>query len=190
MSISPLVFPSLPPNPIDRPHKKAFVSTSRHWHEADNDMKSLPLLLRTPHLHFRDSYLLIKGERRVKKKKTGQKSPWIKIFIFSLFLSLFLACAFQLFLKYLAMSISKWAELADEHNFPLDWAPYCCGARSRFLRSLSFPVSLAQLLLSASAKLHTTALVAGSNRGPGEREREMEGKKGGLARERKREVAC
>lgn len=46
------------------------------------------------------------------------------------------------------MSISKWAELADEHNFPGDWAPYCCGANSRFLRSLSFPVSRAQLLSS------------------------------------------
>lgn len=46
------------------------------------------------------------------------------------------------------MSISKWAELADEHNFPGDWAPYCCEANSRFLRSLSFPVSRAQLLSS------------------------------------------
>jgi len=27
----------------------------------------------SPHLHFSDSYLLIKGKRRVKKKRTGQK---------------------------------------------------------------------------------------------------------------------
>lgn len=66
--------------------------------------------------------------------------------------SSFFSCAFQLFLKYLAMSISNWAELADERNFPVDWSPYCCRANSRFRRSLSFPGSLAQLLLVARAK--------------------------------------
>lgn len=92
----------------------------------------------------------VQRKERQQRKQKGWKvreglNPGIKIS------HLFLhspPATFQLFLKYLAMSISKWAELADEHNFPGDWAPYCCGATSRFLRSLSFPVSRAQLLSS------------------------------------------
>lgn len=155
--------------PLTSHIKQPFVSTLGRWHEPDNDMNILPLF-------FSEGNLLIR-----KRKTNGQEkwSPRIEIF----------ACTFQLFLKYLAMSISKWAELADEHNFPLDWAPYCCGVNSRFLRSLSFPVSLAQLLLSAPAKLYTTAQGSTQQQGGAreegagrlereiERDREMEGKR-------------
>lgn len=60
---------------------------------------------------------------------------------------------------------------------------------SRFLRSLSFPVSLAQLLLSAPAKLYTTTRGSTQQQGAAreegagrlereiERDREMEGKR-------------
>lgn len=115
------------------------------------------LLLPAP---IHDNYCLLHTSKSRHPKQGGKKekekeknlSLRIKIFIF-----FFFACAFQLFLKYLAMSISNWAELADEHNFPVDWAPYCCRANSRFLRSLSFAGCLAQLLPAAKAKLYTGA---------------------------------
>lgn len=134
--------------PIDRAYKKAFVLDStaktqdREWYDA-----SVFLFFSFSSFFHGDNHQMFD----VNKNRQKNLSLRIKIFIF-------FACAFQLFLKYLAMSISNWAELADEHNFPLDWAPYCSRANSRFLRSLSFPGSFAQLLHAAKAKLYTRAL--------------------------------
>ena len=118
---------------------------------------------------------------RKKGKKEEEKNLSLRIKIFKKIF--FFACAFQLFLKYLAMSISNWAELADEHNFPVDWAPYCCRANSRFLRSLSFAGCLAQLLPAAKAKLYTGARGWQAATGGWER-------RGGLAAERRQSLSA
>lgn len=119
-------------------------------HIAESDIKNGSVFFLFFFLKLRITKGTVQRKERQQGKQKGWKvreglNPGIKIS------QLFLhspPATFQLFLKYLAMSISKWAELADEHNFPGDWAPYCCGATSRFLRSLSFPVSRAQLLSS------------------------------------------
>lgn len=142
-------------------HQRPLSRAPLHLHRVSSDMidfLSFPplflmwLLLPAP---IHDNHCLLCTNKsghpkEGKKRKRKNLSLRIKIFFF-------FACAFQLFLKYLAMSISNWAELADEHNFPVDWAPYCCRANSRFLRSLSFAGCLAQLLPAAKAKLYTGA---------------------------------